>query len=248
MNDFLTNSENLAVAEFAAAELAAAELSAELGKINPAYKTRITNEKDAAVAYLVHYGVSATLDQVDCELTKARVGQSRWKEIKLDLSERPQCGFFPIDFCPEISPELASYYKGPGKADLKDFGKTDLYPMFPLLGESAEVLGIQPRALVRKHWLPEVNRSLNKLADRVSLCMRMREALRLAMAKQARIKRAEQNRIALQGLLSRMKAEGQRQSQDQPAFPEDAVSQSGSACVTGWSCDSLTLSAIRRRR
>jgi hypothetical protein len=209
MNNFLTNSENLAVAEFAAAELAAAGLLAELGKINPAYKTRIINEKDA-VAYLVRYGVSATLDQLDCELIKARVGQSRWKEMKQDLSEGPQCGL-PIDFCPEISPELAAYYKGPGKADLKDFGKTDFYPMFPLLGESAEVLGIQPRALVRKHWLPEVNRSLNKLADRVSLCMRMREALRLAMAKQARIKRAEQNRIARQDLLSQLKAEeGQR--------------------------------------
>ena len=46
MNDFLTNSENLAVAEFAAAELAAAGLLAELGKISrdAAYKTRIINE------------------------------------------------------------------------------------------------------------------------------------------------------------------------------------------------------------
>ena len=206
MNDFLTNSENLAVAEFAAAELAAAGLLAELGKISrdAAYKTRIINEKDAA-AYLAYCGVSAIFDQVGCGLATARAGQSRWKEIKLDLSERPQCDFFPIDFCPEISPELASYFKGPGKNDFD--------PMFPPFGESAEVLGIPPRALVRKHRLRQVNRSLNKLADRVSLCMRMREALRRAMAKQARIKRAEQleeNRIVWQDLLSRLKAEGQR--------------------------------------
>jgi hypothetical protein len=201
--------------------LAAAEALTELGEITEysASETWPTSMEDA-LAHLANYGVPAVLEQVGCELAESRVGQGWWKEMKLDLLEKPDGRVFPIDYLPAVAPELALYYKGEGKADLET---VFLSP----LDEVADALDIPPVALVTEHSRVQVDRYLRKFAARIRQCILIRETLRVEMAKQAQIGReakAELNRIHRRDFISQLMAERQTQSQDHPTSPEAAVS------------------------
>jgi hypothetical protein len=106
--------------------LAAAELLAELGEINDEELANVIpiDSVEDALAYVAYRGVPAIFDQVGRELGRARAGQGSWKQMKLDLLEKPEGAICPIDYCPELAPELAAYYKGEGKMDLDN-------PLFP---------------------------------------------------------------------------------------------------------------------
>jgi hypothetical protein len=93
--------------------LAAAKLMAELGEINDEDLASVIpiDSVQNALAYLAYRGVPAIFDQVGRELGRARAGQGCWKQMKLDLLEKPESAICPIDYCPELAPELAAYYK-----------------------------------------------------------------------------------------------------------------------------------------
>lgn len=117
--------------------LGAAELLAELGEINDEELACVIpiGSMEDALAYLAYRGVPAILEQVGYELARARAGQGSWKQMKLDLLEEPDDRICPIDYCPELAPELAAYYKSHGREDLDN----QLFPP-PQLSEFADVL------------------------------------------------------------------------------------------------------------
>ena len=167
--------------------LAAAELLAELGEINDDDLGSVIpiNSVEDALAYVAYRGVPAILEQVGYELARARAGQGSWKQMKLDLLEEPENGICPIDYCPEIAPELAAYYKSHGRQDLDN----QLFPP-PQPSEFADVLDVYTLALVREHTLEKVEGHLRRFARKIRQHAEMREALRRVIAKQAQTDRA----------------------------------------------------------
>jgi hypothetical protein len=130
--------------------------------------------------------------------------------MKLNLLEKPENGIFPIDYRPEIAPELAAYFKSRGKMDLDD----QLFQP-PQLSEFADVLEVYTFALVMEHTLEQVEGHLRRFARKIRQHAEMREALRRVIAKQAQTDRAAQAdraRIHRQELLSRLKADARRVS------------------------------------
>ena len=194
--------------------LAAAELLAERGEINDEELACVIpiGSMEDALAYLAYRGVPAILEQVSYELARARAGRGVWKQIKLDLLEEPVDGICPIEYCTELAPELAAYYKGEGKMDLDN----QLFPP-PQLSEFADVLEVCTSALVAKQTREQVEGHLRRFARKTRQHAEMREALRRVIAKQAQTDRAVQAdraRIHRQELLARLKADARRQSRD----------------------------------
>src|SRR5947199_7591095 len=58
------------------------------------------------------------LGEVDRELQTVRLGQGRWKEMKLDLMNGEAFCVHPIDYCVEISSEGAAFLKENEGVDL----------------------------------------------------------------------------------------------------------------------------------
>jgi hypothetical protein len=198
--------------------LAAAELLTERGEINDEELACVIpiGSMEDALAYLAYRGVPAILEQVGYELARARAGQGSWKQMKLDLLEKPESGTCPLDYCPELAPELAAYYKGHGKEDLDN----QLFPPAQL-SEFADVLEVCRSVLVTEHTLEQVERHLRRFARKIRQHAEMREALTRVIAKQAQTDRAveaDRARIHRQELLSRLKAEGLRRSQDAAGY------------------------------
>ena len=194
--------------------LAAAELLTERGEINDEELANVIpiDSMQDAIAYLACRGVPAIFDQVGHELGRTRAGQGLWKQMKLDLLEKPENGICPIDYHPELAPELAAYYKSHGKMDLDD----QLFPP-PQLSEFAELLEVCMSALVTEHTLEQLEGHLSRFARKIGQQAEMREALRRVLAKQAqtdRAARADRARIDRQELLSQLKADARRQSRD----------------------------------
>ena len=161
--------------------LAAAELLTERGEINDEELANVIpiDSVEDALAYLAYRGVPAIFDQVGRELGRARAGQGCWKQMKLDLLEKPESGIWPIDYCPELAPELAVYYKSHGKMDLDN-------QLFRLLSSaSSRTLEVNTLALVVRARTGTRGRPSQQVRRKIRQHAEMREALRRVITKQA---------------------------------------------------------------
>jgi hypothetical protein len=73
----------------------------------------------------LYRGIQHDLAAAERQLFKARVGEDRWRHMHLFLTSNPTERVYPLDFCPELSPEVVAFYK---REDWFDF------PEAPQLG------------------------------------------------------------------------------------------------------------------
>jgi hypothetical protein len=116
------------------------------------------------------------LGEVDRELQMARLGQGRWKEMKLDLMYGDAFSVHPIDYCVEISSEGAAFLKENEGIDLNRLLFSAALHAF------AKMLDLHGFDLTREFTLEDVLLVLDGFEDRIRSLTRIRGALGRAMA------------------------------------------------------------------
>jgi hypothetical protein len=139
-----------------------------------------------AIEYCRSSDLPVIIGEVDLELQMVRLGQGRWKEMRLDLMCRQVSSVRPIDYCVEISPEEAAYLKENEGIDLDQLlSSRRLYGF-------AKMLDLRRFELMREYTLEDVLLILDDFEARICYLTRIWDALRRAMRAEVQAYRAAQ--------------------------------------------------------
>ena len=109
------------------------------------------------------------------QLRMARLGEGKWKEMKLDLQGRPGALVYPLDYCPEISPEeVASLKTDEGLWRLEDLSCCEMTKSL------ADMLCLGEAEFFMECGIETVEQTLALLAVRIADLTKVRQALQAA--------------------------------------------------------------------
>jgi len=136
----------------------------------------VRTPESANVMWLLR-GLQHDFREATRQLTIARIGEGKWKEMKADLlSAEPGARVCPLDYCPEINPEDIPIFKDEDRMD-----EVPDLPCFASAMEFADMLRVGEAEVVFDYDRTDVEQMLNLLAGQVADLTKVREALRLAL-------------------------------------------------------------------
>jgi hypothetical protein len=129
-----------------------------------------------AVTTWVLRGLQHDYRQADRQLLMARLGEGKWKEMKLDLLNKPGALVYPLDYCPEISPEEVAYLK-------TDEGLMNLATLrcCEVTRTLADMLHMDEAEFFMDFGLEWVEHMLSVLAEKVAALTTVRDMLQAAL-------------------------------------------------------------------
>jgi hypothetical protein len=120
----------------------------------------------------LYRGIRYDLAEAERQLIKARVGKDRWRQMHIVLTSNPTERVYPLDFCPELSPEAAAFYKRKDWFDFPPFPSLDTCDILAdtlALGESGEIFD--------QYNLEQASRQLQYFTKKVNMLETTRNAL-----------------------------------------------------------------------
>jgi len=129
-----------------------------------------------AVTTWVLRGLEHDYRLADRHLLMARLGEGKRKEMKLDLLNKPGALVYPLDYCPEITPEEVAYLK-------TDEGLRDLanLPCCDMTRKLTDMLCLGEAEFFMDYGLETVEHMLSVLAEKVAALMTVRDMLQAAL-------------------------------------------------------------------
>ena len=120
----------------------------------------------------LYRGIQHDLAEAERQLIKARVGEDRWRQMHLVLRSNPTGSVCPLDFCPELSPEVVGFYK---RGDWIDFPSV---PSLDTCDVLADMLALGPTGeIFVQYELKGVNAQLRYFAEKIDTLEATRKAL-----------------------------------------------------------------------
>src|SRR3954447_14753996 len=163
----------------AAAKLALATPDlVELRQHEGASRIVITTPAQAITIWILR-GLEHSYEVVTNKLMMARVGLSRWKQMQFDLLQAPGSYVMPIDYCPEMPPDLVERLKTDEEMlDLNDKSCS------AVLDKLMDTLCLGAAEHFTELGLENVEFMVRDLTSRVAALVDVRESLRLARVQQ----------------------------------------------------------------